>query len=220
MAGLSISPLKGMLERHLVKDIIGFHALVYLHYKGIDFDQQSFIAELSAIDPSARTSSVDLISNQLSAAVRKSFIWGFVLGGAVVMFLLVAHFESMAGIFYAMFPVVAGALAMLGIMAACGMGLNFMNAMVLVTIVGMGSDYGLHIRHRIAVDDKSQQESRYIQSGRAVLLSALTTIAGFGSLALADYPALASIGWATNIGVGFTAIFAMVTLPAIYSWRR
>ncbi len=56
-----------------------------------------------------------------------------------------------------MFPVVAGSLAMLGIMALCGMGLNFMNAMVLVTIIGMGSDYGLHIRHRVTGDDPQEQ---------------------------------------------------------------
>jgi predicted RND superfamily exporter protein len=114
-----------------------------------------------------------------------------------------------------MFPVIAGALAMLGIMALCGMGLNFMNAMVLVTIVGMGSDYGLHLRHRVIDDDPQRREERFVQAGRAVLLSALTTIAGFGSLALADYPALASIGWATNSGIGFTTMFALVTLPAV-----
>jgi predicted RND superfamily exporter protein len=95
------------------------------------------------------------------------------------------------------------------------MGLNFMNAMVLVTIIGMGSDYGLHIRHRLIEGDQQGREGRFIQAGRAVLLSALTTIAGFGSLALADYPALASIGWATNFGVGFTVLFALLTLPAV-----
>ncbi len=220
LAGLAASPLKGLLERHLIKDSSGYHALLYLHYKGADFNQNGFLSELAAIDPTARVSSVDLISNQLSAAVKQSFMWGGILGCLVVLFMLVAHFESLAGVFYAMFPVLAGALAMLGIMSASGMGLNFMNAMVLVTIVGMGSDYGLHIRHRIAVADPLQQELRYVQSSRAVLLSALTTIAGFGSLALADYPALASIGWATNFGIGFTAIFAMVTLPAIYCYKK
>lgn len=220
LAGLAASPLKGLLERHLIKDASGYHALLYLHYKDSDFNQTGFLSELAGIDPTARTSSVDLISDQLSAAVKKSFIWGFALGGVVVLFMLVAHFESLAGIFYAMFPVLAGALAMLGIMAASGMGLNFMNAMVLVTIVGMGSDYGLHIRHRIDVTDPLQQEQRFVQSSRAVLLSALTTIAGFGSLALADYPALASIGWATNFGIGFTALFAMLTLPAVFSLTR
>ena len=214
---LKASPLRGVADRHLIKDAVGYHALVYLHYKETGFDQAAFLSELASIDPAARVTSVDLVSEQLAASVKQSFLWGFVVGGLLVLFLLLSHFESPGGIFYAMFPVVAGSLAMLGIMSLCRMGLNFMNAMVLVTIVGMGSDYGLHIRHRIASDEPLERETRFVQAGRAVLLSALTTIAGFGSLALADYPALASIGWATNFGVGFTALFALVTLPALFA---
>jgi predicted RND superfamily exporter protein len=215
IARLKASPLRGVADRHLVKDAAGYHALVYLYYKDSGFDQALFLRELTAIDPQARVTGVDLISSQLAASVKKSFQWGFLIGGLLVLFLLLAHFKAPSGIFYAMFPVIAGSLAMLGIMALCGMGLNFMNAMVLVTIIGMGSDYGLHIRHRLETGDPQGREGRFIQAGRAVLLSALTTIAGFGSLALADYPALASIGWATNFGVGFTVLFALVTLPAV-----
>ncbi|MDD2582450.1 MAG: MMPL family transporter, partial [Desulfuromonadaceae bacterium] len=215
IARLKASPLRGVVDRHLIKDSSGYHALVFLYYKDSGFDQAAFLRELSGIDPAARVTSVDLVSSQLAASVRESFLWGFLIGGVLVLFLLLSHFESPRGIFYAMFPVIGGVVAMLGIMALCGMGLNFMNAMVLVTILGMGSDYGLHLRHRVIGDIPQDREIRFIQSGRAVLLSALTTIAGFGSLAFADYPALASIGWATNFGIGFTALFALVTLPAV-----
>jgi predicted RND superfamily exporter protein len=109
----------------------------------------------------------------------------------------------------------AGVIAMLGMMALTGMRLNFMNSMVLVTILGMGSDYGLHIMHRLSGDTVGDGEAEFIQTGRAVLLSALTTIAGFGSLAFTDYGAMSSIGWATNYGVGATAFFALITLPAV-----
>lgn len=215
IARLKASPLRGVVDRHLIKDANGYHALVYLYYKDAGFDQGSFLRELTGIDPTARVTGVDLVSSQLAASVRNSFLWSFLIGGLLVLFLLLAHFKSSSGIFYSMFPVIAGSLAMLGIMALCGMGLNFMNAMVLVTIIGMGSDYGMHVRHRVETEDHQDRESRFIQAGRAVLLSAFTTIAGFGSLALADYPALASIGWATNFGVGFTALFSLVTLPAV-----
>lgn len=215
IARLKASPLRGVADRHLIKDASGYHSLTFLYYKDTGFDQGAFLRELTKIDPTARVTGVDLVSSQLAAAVKQSFLWSFLIGGLLVLFLLLSHFDSPSGVFYAMFPVIAGSLAMLGIMALCGMGLNFMNAMVLVTIIGMGSDYGLHIRHRLEVSDTQEREGRFIQAGRAVLLSALTTIAGFGSLALADYPALASIGWATNFGVGFTALFALVTLPAV-----
>ncbi|NTV50553.1 MAG: MMPL family transporter [Geobacteraceae bacterium] len=215
IARLKASPLRGVADRHLIKDANGYHALLFLYYKEAGFDRNAFLHVLTSIDPTARVTNVDLVSEQLAASVKQSFLYGFLIGGLLVLFLLLSHFESPGGIFFAMFPVVAGSLAMLGIMALFGMGLNFMNAMVLVTIVGMGSDYGLHIRHRIIADDPQGREDRFVQAGRAVLLSALTTIAGFGSLALADYPALASIGWATNFGIGFTALFALVTIPAV-----
>jgi predicted RND superfamily exporter protein len=78
----------------------------------------------------------------------------------------------------------------------------------------MGSDYGLHIGHRTAAVPPELQQAEFVQAGRAVFLSALTTIAGFGSLAFADYGALASIGWATNYGIGATLFFTLVSLPA------
>lgn len=215
LARLKASPLRGVADRHLIKDASGYHALLYLYYKNTGFDQAAFLRELTSIDPTARVTGVDLVSSQLAASVRESFLWAFLIGSLLVLFLLLSHFKSPGGVFYTMFPVIAGSLAMLGTMVLCGMGLNFMNAMVLVTIIGMGSDYGLHISHRISAGDHQGSEGRFIQAGRAVIMSALTTIAGFGSLALADYPALASIGWATNFGVGFTALFALVTLPAV-----
>jgi predicted RND superfamily exporter protein len=103
---------------------------------------------------------------------------------------------------------------MLGVMSLCGMRLNFMNVMVLVTMMGMGSDYGLHVAHRVRNCAADELKVRYIQSGRAVFISALTNIVGFGSLAFIDYGALASIGWATVFGVVAITVLTLVTLPA------
>ena len=132
----------------------------------------------------------------------------------MVLFLLLSHFESPEGIFHTLFPVAACVIAMLGFMMLFGMKLNFMNAMVLVTIIRMGSDYGLHIAHRVRWKGLDRGKAAFVQAGRATLLSAVTTI-GFSSLAFTDYGALASIGWATNFGIGATALFALVTIPAL-----
>ncbi|KAF0219587.1 MAG: RND efflux [Geobacteraceae bacterium] len=211
---LGESPLRGIVDRHLIRRDGNYHLLFYLYYTGSEFHQQAFLNELAAADPRARATSADLVSGQLASSVKKSFLWGFVLGGALVLFLLLAHFESLAGIACSLFPVVAGVIVMLGGMAVTGMRLNFMNSMVLVTILGMGSDYGLHIAHRVNAPAEGERRGDFVQAGRAVLLSALTTIAGFGSLAFTDYGALASIGWATNYGIGATALFALISLPA------
>ena len=49
----------------------------------------------------------------------------------------------------------------------------------------------------------------------------MTTVVGFGSLAFTDYGAMSSIGWATNIGVGFITFFSLITLPAfMHLWSK
>jgi predicted RND superfamily exporter protein len=214
VAMLEASPLRGVAARHLVAESGNLHLLFYLDYQGPAFEQRTFLRELAAVDPEARAASPDLISSQLAESVRQSFLWAFLLGGALVFFLLAAHFDSPEGLFHTLFPVVAGVIAMLGAIALTGMKLNFMNSMVIVTILGMGSDYGLHVAHRLGTAGHDGERGAFIQAGRAIFLSAATTIAGFGSLAFTDYGALASIGWATNYGICATALFALATLPA------
>ncbi len=214
---LAASPLRSVVERHLVQDAHGWHSLTYLFYQPGRLKLAQFEQELARAVPSARLTGTELVSQELLEGVRQSFVSSFFYGGALVLVLLLAHFRSLAGLVAALGPVLVGAIAMLGTMVLCGMKLNFMNAMVLVTIVGMGSDYGLHIQHRLADMPADEQCARFVQAGRAVLLSALTTIAGFGSLAFADYGAMSSIGWATNFGIGFTALAALVLLPAALS---
>lgn len=216
IARLVASPLRGIADQHLVQDATGYHALLYLHYRGPEFNRSAFLSDLARIDPTARATGVELISGELTDAVKKSFIQAFLIGGPLVLFLLLVHFlETPGGVLYSLVPVVMGAVCMLGVMALAGMRLNFMNAMVLATILGMGSDFGLYIRFRVRDLDPAVREWQFVQIGRSVLLSALTTIAGFGSLAFTDYGAMSSIGWATNLGVGFTTLFSLVTLPAV-----
>jgi len=211
---LARSPLRAVVERHLAQDAAGWHALTYLHYQPGKLDLAALKQSLQQNAPTARMTGTELVSQELLAAVKESFTSSFSLGGVLVLLLLFAHFRNSAGMAAALVPVVIGAIAMLGAMVLFGMKLNFMNAMVLVTIIGMGSDYGLHIQHRITGLADVDQEARFVQAGRAVLLSAITTIAGFGSLAFADYGAMSSIGWATNFGIGFTVVAALVMLPA------
>lgn len=215
---LSDSPFRGIIERHLFLDTGGYHLLTYLNYNGPEFRQTAFLNQLHRDVPHSRATSVDLVSGQLTDSVRHSFVWAIMTGGLMVLFLLLSHFNAPSGIFYSLFPVTAGAVAMLGIMALFGMRLNFMNVMVLVTIFGMGSDYGLHVAHRVRSCAEEEYKGRFIQAGRAVLLSGLTTIAGFGSLAFTDYGALASIGWATNFGIAATTLFTLWSLPAFMNY--
>jgi predicted RND superfamily exporter protein len=50
-------------------------------------------------------------------------------------------------------------------------------------------------------------------TGRAILIASLTTMIGFGSLALASHRGLASLGLVLLLGVGACLITSIVILP-------
>jgi predicted RND superfamily exporter protein len=56
---------------------------------------------------------------------------------------------------------------------------------------------------------------------RAVLVSGLTTLAGFGALVLARHPALHSIGVTVLLGIGAAIPAALLVIPALSrrEWR-
>jgi predicted RND superfamily exporter protein len=54
----------------------------------------------------------------------------------------------------------------------------------------------------------------------AVLVSGLSTIAGFGALILARHPALHSIGVTVLLGIGAAIPAALLVIPAFYRGER
>ena len=82
---------------------------------------------------------------------------------------------------------------MLGVMKLVGIHLNYVNAFVATMILGVGIDYSIHLVHRMSLSG-GRIEPGLLETGKAVVMAALTNIAGFGTLTLGNYPALRSFG--------------------------
>ena len=65
--------------------------------------------------------------------------------------------------------------------------------MTLPLVIGVGVTNGIHILNRFAEEQNPSILAR--STGKAVLVSGLTTIAGFGSLMLAEHRGIASLGY-------------------------
>jgi predicted RND superfamily exporter protein len=94
-------------------------------------------------------------------------------------------------------------------MGVLGIGFNLFNIVAAILIIGLGVDYGIFmvtkITHRL---DLATQ--------RAVFVSGLTTLAGFGALITARHPALHSIGLSVIVGISAAIAAALLVIPAIY----
>jgi predicted RND superfamily exporter protein len=109
----------------------------------------------------------------------------------------------------ALVPVVTGLLSMLGIMGMLGIEFNLFNIVATILIIGLCVDYGIFMVCKIT-------EGSDHAADRAVLVSGLTTLAGFGSLVLARHPAMHSIGVTVLLGIGFGIASALLVVPALY----
>ncbi len=114
-----------------------------------------------------------------------------------------------------MTPLTVGVLWMIGVMALFGIKLNFLNAVVLPSIIGIAVDHGVHIYHRYRAEGVGSLALVIRRTGGAVFLSSLTTILGFSGLLFATHPGLRSIGLLAVIGMTTTLISAMVFMPSM-----
>lgn len=149
----------------------------------------------------------DVISGAMLQATGIAFV-------VVTLFLLLLVRRGWT-VFLILFPLaLAGALT-----TAAGVILNvpfnYANVIVLPLLLGIGVDSGIHLVLR-------QQQVRAgeglygTSTPRAVLFSALTTVASFGSLMLSPHRGTASMGELLSIAIAFTLVCTLIVLPAAF----
>ena len=89
------------------------------------------------------------------------------------------------------------------------------NLVILPLILGIGVVNGIHITHRYREEEDKTKVVLGKSTGRAVLLSSLTTIIGFGSMMVADHYGVFSLGLVLSLGVLCCLIASITFLPAL-----
>lgn len=131
-----------------------------------------------------------------------------------VFLILLIHFRRVGISLLALLPVGLSLLWTLGLWHLLRFEINFLNIVVIPIILGMGVHSGLHLLERYREMGYRRLSLVIETTGRGLLLTGLTTMLGFGSLALADYRGLQEMGLLTLLGGGTNLIAALVFLPA------
>jgi predicted RND superfamily exporter protein len=87
--------------------------------------------------------------------------------------------------------------------------------MALPLIIGIGIDDSVHIIHRYKIEGPGKIPTILRFTGRAILLTSLTTMIGFGSWGLASHRGIASMGQVLFLGVGSCFLSSSIVLPAL-----
>lgn len=166
--------------------------------------------------PGASLTGVNVISQRLRAMVRRDATVAMSLGLLLVVAILIARLRSLRDALLCLFPVVMAVLWTLGLMAVLGMALNPLNVFMVLMIMGIGSDYGIYMVSRMREGHTIEELA---ETARSVVVAALTTIVGFGSLVTTHYPGLQSMGWMVVMGVVFSCATAVLVLPLVAERR-
>jgi len=174
-------------------------------------NQTEFVTELRTIVPNVTGTPVQLY--EYTTLLRSSYqqAAGYALIAIVVLVLV--HFRSLSCVILALLPVTLGALWMVAVMGVFEVPFNPANIMTLPLIIGIGVTNGIHVLNRFAEEQNPSLLAR--STGKAVLVSGLTTIAGFGSLIIAQHRGISSLGFVMAIGTATCMFAGITTLPAI-----
>jgi predicted RND superfamily exporter protein len=147
--------------------------------------------------------------------MKNGFFMAGIYAGIAMIVVLLLDFNNCKHTIIALAPLFVGLVMTLGIMVLCGVSLNPANMIAFPLILGVGADNGVHVLHDYRSRCRKSHYSLSYATGRGIMVAALTTILGFGTLMISQHRGLASLGLVLTLGVTCCMLTALVFLPAL-----
>jgi hopanoid biosynthesis associated RND transporter like protein HpnN len=174
-------------------------------------NQQEFVTDLRRVYPNVTGEPVQLY--EYTSLLKDSYEWAALYSLLAIIFLVLLHFRSLWAVGLSLIPVAIGTLWLAGLMGWLGVPFNPANIMTLPLVIGIGVTNGIHILNRFAEERTPGILTR--STGKAVLVSGLTAIAGFGSLILAKHRGIHSLGFIMASGIALCMVAGLTFLPVL-----
>lgn len=180
---------------------------------------ERFVEAVRAVDPDA--TGVPMTQYESLREMRRAFVKAALLALAAVFALILIDQRSLRYALLAMAPLLVGMVWMVEAMGAMGVQFNLANFFAVPILIGIGVDSGIHLIRRCREQQAEGREALDLGSTRrAVFVTAMTTMIGFGSLLTASHRGLASLGLLMLIGSAAGLLASLVVLPALLAWRH
>ena len=182
-------------------------------------NQEHFVADMRTVDPNATGTPVQFY--EYETLMRDSYMQAAWYSLIAIAIMVLIHFRSLVAMILSLLPVGIGTLWLAALMGWFGIPFNLANIMTLPLVIGIGVTNGVQILNRFA-EERTPNILAH-STGKAVLISGLTAIAGFGSLILAKHQGIHSLGCVMAVGIMTCMIAGLTFLPALLNllgrWR-
>jgi predicted RND superfamily exporter protein len=182
---------------HPVEDVWEFQAM------------DRFVGSMRRVDP--HVTGAPITVSESMKLMERSFLMQGVMAAAFVFAVLLADYRSLRLSAISMACLLGGLACTVGLMAVLDIAFNLANFFAMPVMIGLSVDSCIHVTHR-AVDGGLR--TGFGSTRRAVVVTALTTTIGFGTLVMAEHQGLRSLGQVMAIASLSCLAFTAWTLPA------
>jgi hopanoid biosynthesis associated RND transporter like protein HpnN len=177
-----------------------------------------FVFAVQRVAPDATGEPVQMIV--LGDTIIASFKQAFGFACLAITAIVLVGLRSVSGTLLVILTLLFGAMLTGAILVLLDIPFNFANVIALPLLLGMGVDNGIHLMRRLGSStDSSKVAVMYSSTPRAMVFSALTTIASFGNLSFSGHPGTASLGLVLVIGIVAMLFSTLYLLPSLYKAR-
>ena len=173
---------------------------------------RQFVGAVQAVAPNATDTPVALLEG--GQVVFNSVIQATIITLIGAIIVLLAALGRIRDAMLVMLPLIMATVLTVASTVVVDVPLNLANIIAIPLLFGLGIAFGIYLmlRKRSGVDFDTLFHS---STPKAVLFSALTTMASFGTLVFIDHRGTASIGLLLTIALTAALVCTLVVLPAI-----
>lgn len=197
------------------------HARIQVYPSGNLWDRAVMVTFVESIRPiwgEITGLPVNLVESARATwtSLREALIWSTV----AITLLLLTLWRSPSRTALVLCPLLLAVLLTQAATVVLPLSFNFVNVVVLPLLIGIGVDSAIHLVERANEPASNSPSLLTSTTARAVLFSALTTIASFGTLVISGHQGIASLGALLVVGMVFTLAANLILLPALLVWRE
>jgi predicted RND superfamily exporter protein len=168
---------------------------------------------VSQADPAATLTGLPLVNRELAERFLPQFAKGLAIGTVIVVALVFMAFRNWRLSLLSLAPTAVGIVWAAGALALAGIALDLFALFAVVTLVGIGVDYGVHVVHRY--HERRDARQAVEELAPVILVAAAITLLGYGTLVTSSYPPLRSIGLVSAVSIITLSGASLFVLPAI-----
>lgn len=174
---------------------------------------EEYVASVQSVDADAYGEGLLIVDS--GRVVIRALQQALLTAGILIALILAVLWRNLLDSFLVVAPLILATVFTVACSVILKIPFNFANVIIVPLLLGVGIVYSIHMVHRVRAGELPDGNLLHTGTARAVLLSALTTMASFGTLGFSSHLGMASLGQLLALGIALVLLCNLVVLPAL-----